>query len=182
MNRYVTVLCVAVSLLFSPMAWAGAESGPYLGVSIGTADQDYSENTDLEGLDDDASSGKVFAGYNFGLIPLLDIAVEASYVDFGEISSAIGGTSNAQLSGIDAFGLVGLKFGTIGVFAKTGIINWESEVTTAGFGATDSGSDPVVGIGVRLQLGSLAARVEYEEFDIERADIALYSVGLSWTF
>lgn len=49
--------------------------------TVSTGD-DYSAN---------AAAYKVFAGYNFGAIPLLDLAVEGSYVFTDELSDNVNG-------------------------------------------------------------------------------------------
>jgi len=183
MNRCLSMLFFVWSMTLSCVAWSGAESGLYLGGSLGSADHTYDDTTDFEGLEDNASSIKVFGGFNFGWLPMLDLAVEASYVDFGEVEEEIPTAMLVEeIRGVDAFGLVGLKLGIVGLYVKTGYIRWERESTEFGRANESSGTDPVAGVGLRLQFASLALRLEYEEFDIEEADIALYSAGVSWTF
>lgn len=159
---------------------AGAESGFYLGGSLGSANLDFS-TVDVN-FDDDDTAYKIFAGYNFGIIPLIDIAIEGSYVDFGEASSVQIGDTNVGVTGWDAFGLAGFKLGPIGLFGKVGFIAWDSESDVLQDQLNDSGSDPAYGIGARFQIGSLSVRAEYEWFDIDIADIEYVSVGASWTF
>jgi outer membrane immunogenic protein len=177
-----TALLASAMLVSIPsVVHAGAESGFYIGGSVGSANQDV--DSDEVSIDDDASGGKIFAGYNIGLIPFLDLAVETSYVDFGEISSPVtGGAASVNTTGLSAFGLLGFKLGPLGFFAKTGLINWESETRVVGVKTDNSGSDAAYGIGTRFQLGSIAVRAEYEVFDIDKADIDFFTVGASWTF
>jgi len=128
---------------------------------------------------------KIFGGYNFGIIPLIDLAVEGSYVDLGSSSATLstGTTIQSEISGWDAFGLAALTFGPFGVFGKVGIIAWDSDFNIGGVPGSDSGSDPAYGLGAKLQFGSLAARAEIEYFDVGDLDDAFMgSVGLSWTF
>lgn len=180
------LICGSVLLLsLSSIAVAGSDSGFYLGGSVGTADHDASfrdGDTDIN-FDDDDAGYKIFAGYNFGLVPFIDLAVEGSYVDFGEAGSEIlGGNANVSVTGWDAFGLAGIKLGTLGLFAKAGAIAWDSETEVLANKLDDSGSDPAYGIGARFQIGSLAVRAEYEVFDVDVADIGYFSVGAAWTF
>ncbi len=176
------VLLASAMLMSIPsVVHAGAESGFYIGGSVGSSNQDV--DSSVVSIDDDASGTKIFAGYNIGLVPFLDLAVEGSYVDFGEISSPVsGGAASVDTTGFDAFGLLGFKMGPFGFFAKVGLINWESETQVVGVKTDDSGSDAAYGIGVRFQLGSIAVRAEYEVFDIDKLDTDFASVGASWTF
>ena len=78
------ILFICLTGLFLGMpavVFAGAESGFYLG--LGDANTQAS-GTDPSGSDynfDESDSGyKVFGGYNFGVVPLVDLAIEASRV------------------------------------------------------------------------------------------------------
>ncbi|WP_455220224.1 outer membrane beta-barrel protein [Kaarinaea lacus] len=187
MNIKYTIAPVALfwAFLFSNTAVAGSDSGFYLGGSIG--------QSTIKGTGQDPTSGdftfneqdagyKIFAGYNFGIIPLIDLAVEGSYVDFGNPSTSIPGVGSVELglTGWDAFGLGALTFGPFSVFGKMGLISWDSD---SSLGGSDSGSDPAYGLGAKFILGSLAIRAEYEYFDInELSDLYMLSAGVSWTF
>jgi len=81
--------------------FAGADSGFYIGAGAGSATV---KDTDFDASD---SAYKIFDGYNIGFIPLVDFAVEASYVDFGNPSTSLG---NVEVTGFNAFGLAGLSF------------------------------------------------------------------------
>lgn len=170
----------AVLLTTSGIATAGSESGLYLGASLGSSSIDF--NVDNVDLNDDDTAYKIFLGYNLGLIPFIDLAIEGSYVDFGSASSIDVGNTDVGVTGLSAFGLAGFKLGPIGLFGKAGFINWDSESDVLQAQLDDSGSDPAYGIGARFQLGSLAIRAEYEIFDIDTVDIDYYSVGVAWTF
>lgn len=161
--------CVASACFALPTtAIAGSESGLYIGLGAG--------DTSLEGggFDVDDSGYKVFGGYNFGLVPLVDIAVEASYVDFGELGVL-------DVTGVSAFGLVGASFGPFGLFAKAGVLDWEVE---SNFAAIDgeSGTDSAYGVGARFSIGSFAVRAEYEVFDLDDVDLDMVSISGVYTF
>lgn len=180
MNKKYTVLpgIFILVLFFSHTAMAGSESGLYLGGSIGQATITAKGQTpgDPEFNENDAGY-KIFLGYNFGIIPLIDLAVEGSYVDFGKPS---GNNVEIDLVGWDAFGLAALTFGPFSVFGKMGFLNWDSKSNVYN---DDSGSDPAYGLGAKFILGSLALRAEYEYFDVnELDDLYMVSAGLSWTF
>jgi hypothetical protein len=180
-----TAILLAASFL--PLQSVQADSGLYVGGSIGQA---YVELDDGLGLsfDEDDAAYKVLAGYNFDII-VVDLAVEAAYNDFGSPSADVGGFDlGLDLSGFSGFGLVGLELGPIGVFAKAGLVNWEAKPVIDGFAEDkESGTDPAYGVGARFSLFSAEIRAEYEVFDIDVADIdssdlAMLSIGVVWTF
>ena len=172
------MLFICLSGLFLGMptaAVAGAEGGFYLGLGAGDAAVDASEGD----FDESATAYKVFGGYNIGFIPLVDFAVEASYVDFGSPSAD---NVNVDTTGINAFGLAGLSFGPFGVFAKAGMIDWDVDVNAGSESGSNSGTDPAYGLGARLAFGSFAVRAEYEVYDFDVADVEMISVSGVYTF
>ena len=163
----------AVAMSMPGAALAGTDSGLYIGAGAGNATVKES------GLDESDSAYKLFAGYNIGFIPLVDLAMEFSYVDFGKPENANG---SVELSGIDAFGLAGYSFGPLGVFAKAGIVSWNSDATFGGSTTSDSGTDTAYGVGARFAIGSFAVRAEYEFFDLDDTDLDMVSVSGVFTF
>lgn len=177
MKKNVALFLVIAILSSTGVANAGKKSGLYVGGSIGQASIDVSENSyDFSG---DDFAFKIFGGYNFGIIPLLDLAVEGSYVDFGQASSS-GINTEVDVTGWDIFGLAAFNLGPVGIFGKAGQIFWSSDSNINSL--DNSGNDMAYGIGIRFHLGSVAIRGEYEYFDIEGSNIGMYSVGASWTF
>jgi len=166
-------ICLAGSILGMPSAAvAGADSGFYIGAGVGDASV---KDTDFDASD---SAYKLFGGYNIGFIPLVDFAVEASYVDFGKPSTS---TESVEISGLNAFGLAGLSFGPFGIFAKAGAISWDSDSTSGSVSSSDSGTDPAYGVGARLAIGSFSVRAEYEVYDL-KSDLDMISVSGVFTF
>ena len=177
------ILLVAALLLMS--AESKADSGFYIGGSVGTAGVEIDTGDPVNPVifDEDDFAWKAFGGYNFDL-PILNLGIEGGYVDFGGPSADIGGILfEVDADGFDAFGVIGVDLGPIGVFAKAGVIAWDAEVSIDGITGTDDGTDPAYGIGAKIGLGSLAFRLEYELFDIEDTeDVAMISAGIVWTF
>lgn len=167
-------ICLASSFMALPVtAIAGAESGLYVG--FGAGDTSLEANDGSFDLED--SGYKILGGYNIGIIPLVDFAVEASYVDFGEF--VVPGDA-FEVTGVSAFGLVGTSFGPIGVFAKAGVLSWEAEQASSG--STDDGTDSAYGVGARFAIGSFAVRAEYEVFELEDIDLDMVSISGVYTF
>jgi outer membrane immunogenic protein len=167
-----------VSVLTVPVtAHAGAESGVYFGAGFG--DTNIKGPLDGDDLEFDSTGYKLLLGYNFGVIPLIDLAIEGAYVDLGDESS--NGTQFEQTSW-NGFGLAGLSFGPIGIFAKAGFAAWDAETRVGLVNVSDSGTDPVYGIGGRLQFGAVSARIEYEYYDQSHFDdVSMASISFLYT-
>ncbi len=173
--KKVVVMILSLALLsITGVANAGNKTGPFIGGSLGYTTIDVSEG--VYNFDDDDVGFKIFGGYNFGVIPLLDLAVEGSYVNFGQASSS---GQEVDVTGWDLFGLAALNLGPIGVFGKVGQILWNSD---SNINLDDSGNGMAYGVGVRFQIGSFGIRAEYEYFDLDSTDIGMFSAGVSWTF
>jgi len=177
------ILLVAALLLMS--AESKADSGLYIGGSVGTAGVEIDAGTPVNPVlfDEDDFAWKAFAGYNFDL-PILNFGIEGGYVDLGGPSADIGGSLiEVDSDGYDVFGVLGIDLGPIGIFAKAGVIAWDAEFSIDGVTGTDDGTDAAYGVGAKISLGSLAFRVEYELFDIEDTEnVGMISAGLVWTF
>lgn len=189
LNSALAVLALAgSSLLLAPGNDARADSGLYLGGSIGSstlqADIPDEDLGNVFQFDENDFAWKAFGGFNFDL-PLVQLGIEGGYVDLGGPSASLLSESiELKVNGWDAFGVLGFDFGPLGVFGKVGAISWDIESTISGIEAgTDDGTDPAYGIGARFGLGSIQIRGEYEYFDIDSAsDLYMLSVGVVWTF
>src|SRR5690348_6059766 len=79
----------AAALLIGTSLSAQATGGLYLGGGVGAAS--VREDTSAGSFDVDHAGYKAFIGYRFDLIPLIDLAVEAAYTDFGTPSQTLAG-------------------------------------------------------------------------------------------
>jgi Outer membrane protein beta-barrel domain len=170
---------LATTLLFvSGGAAVAADNGIYIGGSVGNA------NLEIENLGGFSSAD--FKGddtaYKFivGIRPLDWLAVEASYVNFGEPEDTIEGVSlEAEGDGISAFVVGFLPIGPVDLFAKGGLISWDSKVT----GFDEDGTDLAYGVGAQFRVWGIGVRAEYEIFDVDDVeDLSLLSVGATYTF
>lgn len=186
--KIVSSCASAAALGLMPFAHANADSGPYIGGSVGSAtieaevpDENLGEVFDF---DEDDFAWKAFGGYNFDL-DVVDLAIEGGYVDLGSPSGDfLGSAVELDVTGWDVFGLVGINLGPVGLFAKAGMISWDAEATIDAIGdGGDDGTDPAYGIGARFALGALEIRGEYEYFDIDSVeDVYMLSAGLVFNF
>ena len=179
-NLFASLLGLAI-IAFSPAAVA--ESGPFIGASVGNAtvsaelvDPGFGDIN----FDEDDFAWKVYGGYAFDL-PLIDLGVELGYFDLG--SPSIDSDLSIAVSGYSAFALAGVNLGPVGLFVKGGIASWDADLAIADLRGSEDGSDPAYGVGLRFTLGSVEIRGEYEAFDIDDTDgVYMATVGLAWRF
>jgi hypothetical protein len=176
-----TVSALILSLAALP-AFA-ADNGFYLGVGVGQAGIDLSEEdigTVGESFSGDDTAYKAIVGFR----PLDFLAFEANYIDLGTASDNIQGIPiDIDATGIDVFAVGILPVSMVDLYAKVGYIFWDADVSAQGFSEGDSGEDFAYGVGVGLHFGSFGARLEYERFEIQDTDtVDLISVGLTYTF
>lgn len=167
--------------MFSASAFAGGDSGFYIGAGVGQASVGDIDGGEGSIRFDGSDTGyKAIVGYNFGIIPLIDLGIEAEYVDFGEPDD-----NGIEVSGdaLAAFGVAGVNLGPVGLFGKVGMASWDADVTDGIESFSDDGTDPAYGIGLRFHIASFQIRGEYEFFDIDAADdVGLLSASLIYTF
>jgi hypothetical protein len=178
---------LALLIGLAPLTVAQADSGFYVGGSIGSASIDVSvPDSDIGAFDfDESDTGyKVFLGYNIDLA-VFDLAIEGGYVDLGAPSgNVLGMPVGLDITGLDAFLLAGFELGPIGIFGKAGVITWDVDAKIDRMNAGgDDGTDPAYGVGLRFSIASFEIRAEYEIFDLESTkDVHMASIGFAVTF
>jgi hypothetical protein len=160
-----------------------AADGLYLGAGVGVA----IFKDDLESgvtFDEDDAAYKAFIGWRFDAVPVIDLAVEVAYTDFGKPSGAAGAQQlELDLRGPSIAGLLILPLGPLDLYAKAGIIDWELDRTAAGTTRSSSGNDPFYGAGIGFYIWKLAFRAEYERFEIQDFDrVEMVSVHVLFQF
>ena len=182
--RKIFILLGMILISLSPLtAFAGGETGFYLGAGVGRMDVDDKVSNGDE-YSAYAAAYKILGGYNFGKIPLLDLAIEGSYVFTDELSDDINGVNvSYEQSSFNALGIVGLSLGPFGIYGKLGAGAWESDTKYESQKKSDSGTDPIYGAGVRLTLFSITGRLEFEYFDQSDIDnLYMTSFSVMYTF
>ncbi|MDH5621201.1 MAG: outer membrane beta-barrel protein [Gammaproteobacteria bacterium] len=187
----VLFLVAIACLMFS--AQSRADAGFFIGGSVGQAGLELNDGDPvLPVVFDESDLGyKLFAGYNWQF-SLVSLGVEAGYVNFGQPGANIPGIGALEIetTGLNAFGVLGVQLGPIGVFGKYGTMSWDAEATLDGLGdpgGSIDGNEPMYGIGAKFGIGAVDIRVEYEAIDLDadgisESDVNMVSVGLSWTF
>jgi hypothetical protein len=170
----------AVALFALPVLPAvAADNGFYLGGSVGQANlkiDDISDGISTADFKGDDTAFKLIAGIR----PLDWLGVEAAYVNFGEPEDTVLNQKlKADGDGISAFAVGFLPTGPVDLFAKVGLISWDSKISGS---FDDDGTDLAYGVGAQFRVLGLSIRAEYEKFDISDVDLDMVSVGLTYTF
>jgi hypothetical protein len=173
------ILFAAALLTLPVLPAVAADNGFYLGGSIGQANlkiDDLTNGLGVEDFDGDDTAFKLIAGIR----PLDWLGVEAAYVNFGEPEDTVLGEQlKADGDGISAFAVGFLPTGPVDLFAKLGLISWDSKISGS---FDDDGTDLAYGVGAQFRVLGLSIRAEYEKFDISDVDLDMISVGLTYTF
>jgi opacity protein-like surface antigen len=161
-----------------------ADHGFYLGAGLGQSKLDPNQsrvNFSALNYDDKDQGYKLIAGIR----PLDVLGAELNYVDLGKTDgSGSGGAlrSKAQLFNASVLGYVPLPF--VDVFGKVGIGRSKARYQAEGISSLKLDStDFTWGAGVQAHFRSLAARLEYERFNLPRTNTSsMVSLGITWTF
>jgi hypothetical protein len=187
----IVILAGTSIMLFS--AQSKADTGFFIGGSVGQAGIEIDDGDPVLPVvvDEDDLGYKLFAGYNWQFT-ILSLGVEAGYVNLGKPSADIPGFGALEIetTGLNAFGVLGVQLGPIGLFGKLGVMSWEADLSLDGIPdptSSEDGSDPMYGVGAKVDIGSLGIRLEYEAIDLDadgvsESDANMVSLGLTWTF
>jgi hypothetical protein len=161
-----------------------ADNGVYIGAGVSQVKLDnVGEDFDTGDLDDfelDNTSWKLIGGFR----PLDNFAVELNYMDLGDERRTVGGVEfSADAKAYAGYAVGFLPLGPVDLFVKGGLVRYETEGNVGGFRFDDDGTEFGYGAGVQARLGSLGARLEYEQFDVDNTDgVEMLSLGVTWTF
>ncbi len=199
MNRFL-IACLACLILFLmfPIGVAAQQSG-YIGLGGGSSTWDLGDAGGFPEVDDSDTSIKLFGGFNLGE----NFAIELAYADLGEASGSAGDPAIAELTftleatAISAALAGQLPLGeTFALFGKLGMAFWDAELsfdfTILGVPQpppfppeSDTGFDPLVGVGLMLTPGeTFALRLEFERYlDVtEDVDVDVLSASVLFPF
>lgn len=172
-------ILLSAGLMCASQMASAADNGIYFGAALGRANVEVDQNLTLNQLALDGDD----AGFKFiaGIRPLDWLAAEISYVDFGSVRS---GAQTVESDGVSGYVIGFMPIGPVDVFAKGGLINFDSSVRRDNLGEifADDGNEFAYGVGVQFRLLSLSVRAEYEAFDVDNVDLNMLSLGLTYTF
>lgn len=183
MRIHITALRSGAGVLLLAAGAVAAQDAPiYLGAGAGQASVD-------EGiiLDDEDTSFKIFGGFGFSE----RFAVEFGYVDFGSFEAhPPSAPPGSVVLDLDVDALYGNAVGMLPFtrnlygFAKLGVSRWDAGTAIADLTGTDSsGFDVTAGVGAQYLLNNqFSLRGEYERFQIDDADMDVWSFGFLFKF
>jgi OOP family OmpA-OmpF porin len=209
MIRWLRVLCLTVLVLMVGMTGSRADDGGFfVGIGLGEATGDtglgdFDDGSLTSGRIDDADTGlKVFTGYRFNPI----VAIEAAYIDFGEIT--FDGVSDGSEAINDGYAagpvsavvetealfvqvIAGVPLGRFSVYGKAGGHGWWANggfSETGGnfdlddFDLEEYGGGLVFGVGATFRpIPKIGLRVEWEralDALVDERDLDLLSAGV----
>ena len=182
MTRASHATLAALLLASAAISPVNAADGFYIGGGVGSTSVEESVNGGT--LDADDTAWKGFIGWRFDVIPLIDLAVEGAYTEFGKPSQNVGGQeARLKLSGPSLAGLLIFPLGPIDLFGKAGWLWWDSERTIGGVSSERTGSDSFWGAGIGFRIWKIGVRAEYERFQINDVDrMELWSLSALFQF
>jgi len=177
-NRIVALGFALVLLLAGPAQ--AADSGFYLGAGVGQSQwTDQPSQTAGQQVSENSTSYRGFAGYRFGIIPLLDLAAEIGYMDLSKAEGTVGGTNvQYKAQGADASLLVILPITLFDMYARLGAMSVKLDKTFNGTTSSSTGTSGMYGLGVGFRLWKIGVRAEYDRIDVKdlkSLDVAMVS-------
>lgn len=159
------------SFLISSTTFAGG----YVGISAGMSDID-------EGYLDNGTSFSFTGGYELND----NFALEASYIDLGDMDDNIGAGLTLSVDGyvVSAVGKVPLS-NAIDLFGKVGMFVWGATADRDGYGAVfnDDGVDATFGLGASIDITSnFGLYAQFQQFDINDSEVQNYALGAQLMF
>lgn len=179
MKRMLTLVLAGALSSGLCVSQAYAASGLYLGAGLGQSS--VKDNTSAGTLDATDTAYKAFVGYRFNIIPIIDLAVEGGYTDFGKPSQTFAGQNvEFKLHGPNAAGLLIFPLGPFDLYGKVGMLHWTADVSG---GSSTNGTDPYYGLGVGFYLWKIGIRAEAEQYKIKDVDrVQMYSINALFQF
>ena len=184
-----SVLFLVLMLVAASTPSLAADNGFYLGLGVGRGSLTPSKFYDDQGQSvvEEPSAYKLYGGYRF----FNYLGVEAGYMDLGStqaMEKMVMGhpkTLDVAVEGWGAFAVGYLPIKRVDLFAKIGIVSWDTEVWASQdaeeiYRDAQSGSDLAWGVGLNIELGRLVSlRGEYEQFAIGDVDDAsMFTIGV----
>ncbi len=164
-----------------------ASNGFYLGGAVTQAKlKDIGKDFNAGSVGDfkiDNTAWKIIAGFR----PIDLFAVELNYMDLGSERRSVAGVpfnANSKAFTGYAVGFLPLPVPILDVYGKAGVARWQTNANASTlFAFDDRGTEFAWGGGAQVHFGGLAARLEYERFDVKHTNgVEALSLGLTWTF
>jgi len=184
-------MLVSLAIPFLTAAANAAEPGWYVGAAYVDASMDIGglDGVDAHSTGDDGGF-KLIAGYQ----ALEWLAFEANYSDLGKVDGFLDivcipeeecpGDFHLETRTLTVAALASVGIGPVDLFARAGFSSWTTDATFAAPDTSEQldGTDPAYGIGIRVNLRTLALRLEFEHQELDANSVDLISLGATYTF
>ena len=185
--KFIFALVAASAFAMSPAMAAG--SGPYFGAGVGSFGVDVDGIEDGVNFSGDDTGFKLLGGYRANQY----FAAELEYIDGGSVEDKYDIDGDTLKIGIDVTGFNLSALGSFpfaerfDVFGKLGVIFLDADFEASFMGESerdsDDGNDFSWGVGASWYfMDNFGARIEYQGFEIEDADVDMISLGVLFTF
>ena len=165
---------LAMSLGAFASGAAAADGGFYIGGGYGQAYvEDHLDNPNGGTVSFDAHdrSYRAFFGYRMRATQHVDLAGEATYINYGRASQSDQGvTFQHRFRGGELAGLVILPAGLLDVYGRVGAVRWSSTTDVGDTSTSRSGINGLYGFGAAFNVGKLGVRAEYDFYDVSVVD------------
>jgi OmpA-OmpF porin, OOP family len=154
-----------MAMSVSAFAQRAAETGWYVGASLGQADLGADKDT----------SWKISAGYQINR----NFAAELGYIDFGEVSAA---GITAASTGWELIGVGKYPFANqFSAYGLLGLVRGETKLSGAASGS-DSSTELTFGLGAQYDFSrQLGVRAQWQRVNTDQ-EIDVLSIGVVWKF
>lgn len=168
----VLVMLVAVGVTY-------ADDSLYVDGALGRAQVD----NEIAGvfLEDDSVAVRFGVGYDFGN----QIAVEAAYVNLGEVEeNLLGGLNDARTDGVTVAARFTLPLGeTLSASARVGAFFWDAELDTPAGDFVNEGEDVFYGVGLDFDVSrQLTFTAQWDRFEFGDSNADALWAGLRYRF
>lgn len=184
MQRYVRKIPGAVLAVCLIPSLAQADTGLFLGASIGSSHL----NEDFSGLniDTDATAYRFNGGFNFGDY----LGIEAGYHNFGTFSDSIdigpvSSRADLEADGWTLGGTLGLPLSErMSLYGRAGVFFWDADVEVDGLSIDVPGDEnPYYGGGAKVDVTpSLSLVGDWTRYELDTIESDVISVGFEYRF
>lgn len=198
-GRLLRNVLVGLALASGTVSLAFAQSGVYLGASIGQSmfSDSCKDEADvvLSSCDDKDTGFKVFGGYMFNP----NFGVEFGYVNLGEVAASGTFLGTPFTAAIETTGFTAHAVGALplneqfSLLGKLGLIRWDADAGVSAGGVSGSvsedGTDFALALGAQYNISrSVGVRAEWDFYkdlgnnETGEDDVQLLSVGIVFSF
>ncbi|MFD2189863.1 hypothetical protein [Pistricoccus aurantiacus] len=173
----------------SPLAMA--DTGQLVYANADTVQVEVDERMLLGGNEvvsaDGFTSGfRLLGAYLMPQIPSIELGAEISYLQSDDIPTSVNGSQAIMnTTSLNGALLAGLRIGMVGVFAKSGLAQWQGDFINDAGRDKDSlgGTAPIYGLGASMRFSGMLGQLEYEYIDTRELEhLRMATASITYQF